>query len=106
MRRAHDLGGMPAGPIDRSEPPPKQWEKRFGAIIGQLCGAPGTMLTLDEFRRGVEDLGAEDYRRLGWYERAAAAVANLLLERGVITVDELGRKLAEIDARTRRSASP
>jgi hypothetical protein len=51
---------------------------------------------VDERRRHIEDLGAEIYREMGYYERWMHAVTQGLLERGVITVDELGRMMEKI----------
>jgi hypothetical protein len=38
---------------------------------------------------------------MSYYQRWMASIGENLLEKGVITVDELGRKMAEIDARWR-----
>jgi Nitrile hydratase beta subunit len=38
---------------------------------------------------------------MSYYQRWMASVGENLLEKGVITVDELGRKMAEIEARWR-----
>jgi hypothetical protein len=39
---------------------------------------------------------------MGYYERWMHAIAQTLIQRGVITIDELGRKLAEQEARDGR----
>src|SRR5690606_19483413 len=97
MRGTHDLGGQPAGPIDRSEHDYEPWEERIDAMM-VLPGEKG-VLSVDERRRGIEALGAEAYARLSYYEKWIASAANLLIEKGVFTVDELGRKMAEVEAR-------
>lgn len=97
MRGYHDLGGRDAGPIDRSEHVYAFWEKRTHALL-VLLNERGLM-TVDELRRGIETLGEAEYDRLGYYERWITAIANTLLARGVLTTDELGRKLAEVEAR-------
>ena len=56
------------------------------------------MITVDELRRCIEELGPGIYDELNYYERWITAVTNLLMEKGVITVDELGRRMAEVDA--------
>jgi len=56
-------------------------------------------MSTDQLRRGIEGLGAQEYDRLTYYERWIASIAQNLIHRGVFTVDELGRKLAEIEAR-------
>ena len=97
MRGIHDLGGLPDGPIDRDEHDHTAWEKRVDAMM-VLLGAKG-ILSVDERRRGIESLGAEAYARLSYYEKWLASATTLLIEKGVFTVDELGRKMAEVEAR-------
>jgi hypothetical protein len=101
MRAYHDLGGRPAGPIDRSEREPEPWEKRVDAMLRLLSDPGRGVICVDELRRAVEGLGAEEYDRLAYYERWIAAMTTLLLEKGVITTEELGRKLDEVRGRTR-----
>ena len=60
------------------------------------------LLKVDELRRNIESLGAEAYDRMGYYERWMHAIVQTLIQRGVISIDELGRALAgedETDAR-------
>ncbi len=100
MTRAHhDLGGLPAGPIDRAERELEPWEKRVDAILRLLAEPERGLISIDEHRRAVEGLGAEEYDRLTYYERWITAIANLLLEKGVLTTEELGRKLDDVRAR-------
>ena len=56
-------------------------------------------LTTDELRRNIESLGAEAYDKMSYYERWIYAITQTLIQRGVITVDELGRKIETIRAR-------
>ena len=105
MRRYHDMGGLPAGAVDLAEPGHSLWEKRIDAIM-RLVSAPGRRLvSLDERRRAVEDLGPMLYDKLGYYERWIAAITHVLLEKGVISVDELGRRMENVKARNREAAS-
>jgi hypothetical protein len=99
VRAHHDLGGRPAGPIDRTERDPEPWEKRVDAILRLLTDPGRRVIGLDEHRRAVEGLGSAEYDRLSYYERWITAIANLLLEKGVVTTEELGRKLDEVRAR-------
>lgn len=93
MRRVHDMGGLPAGPIDRDEHALEPWEKQVDALVRLLVGN-GT-ITLDELRRAIEDLGDGVYERLGYFERWITAVANLLLEKRIVTPRELGFAIAD-----------
>ena len=99
MHRHHDMGGEPAGPVVPEEHDYAAWEKRVDAILRLLTQR--RVITVDELRRGIEELGPGAYDELSYYQRWIASIGNNLLEKGVITVDELGRKLAEVEARWR-----
>lgn len=98
LRRHHDMGGLPAGPVERAEHDYAPWEKRVDAILRLLADSKRRLITTDELRRGIEDLGPGAYDEMSYYERWIASVTNNLIEKGVITVDELGRRMAEIAA--------
>ena len=98
-RRHHDRGGLEDGPIEIQEHKSEPWEKRVDAIRSLLSDEQRNMLSVDELRRAIEDLGAEAYDRYNYYERWMAAMTNILLEKKILGVDELGRKMAEVEAR-------
>ena len=95
-RRHHDMGGLEAGPVDRDEHDKAPWEKRVDALMVLL--GQRKVVGVDELRRGIEELGADAYDRYGYYERWMASVTNILLEKEVIGVGELGERMAEIEA--------
>jgi hypothetical protein len=99
MRGHHDMGGEPAGPVEPTEHDYAPWEKRVDAMLVLLGTPERQLMRTDELRRNVEALGPEAYDRMSYYERWIASIAATLLQRGVITADELGRKMAEIEAR-------
>jgi nitrile hydratase subunit beta len=92
MRGYHDIGGLPLGAIERSEHDYALWEKRVDAML-VLLSRKG-LVTTDELRLGIETLGADAYERLSYYERWIASITRALVARGVITTDELGRRMA------------
>jgi len=100
LRRHHDMGGLPAGPVDPYKPGAEHdyapWEKKVDAILRLLADPKRRLITTDELRRGIEELGPGAYDEMTYYERWIASITNNLLEKGVITVDELGRRMAEI----------
>jgi hypothetical protein len=98
LRRHHDMGGLPAGPVEREEHDYAPWEKRVDAILRLLADGKRRLITTDELRRGIEELGPGAYDQMSYYERWIASITNNLLEKGVITVDELGRRMAEVAA--------
>ena len=99
MRGYHDIGGLQAGAVERAEHNYALWEKRIDALVVLLSNKKPPLILDDELRRGIESLGAEAYEKLSYYERWIASLTQVLLEKGVLTVDELGRKLAEIEER-------
>jgi hypothetical protein len=99
MRGHHDMGGEPAGPVEPTEHEYAPWEKRVDAMLVLLGTPERQLMRTDELRRNVEALGPQAYDRMSYYERWIASIAATLLQRGVITADELGRKMAEIEAR-------
>jgi len=101
MRRHHDMGGEPAGPIDQADHDHAPWEKRVDALLRLLADGKRRIMTVDELRRGIEELGPGAYDQMSYYQRWMASIGENLLEKGVITVDELGRKMAEVEARWR-----
>ena len=89
------MGGSPGGPIDTGQHEVEDWERLADAINGAL-GAKGLQST-DELRRAIESL--ENYRDLSYYERWAAATEILLVEKGVLTGEEIDERAAEIERR-------
>lgn len=106
LRRHHDMGGLPAGPVERAEHDTAPWEKRVDAILRLLADPRRGLITTDELRRGIEELGPGAYDEMSYYERWIASVTNNLLEKGVLTVDELGRRMAEIGESWPAGAEP
>lgn len=99
MRQHHDMGGLPAGPVDWREHDYALWEKRVDALMMLLSEPQRQLLRIDELRRNIEALPPDAYDTMSYYERWISAIAHTLLQRGVLTADELGRKLAEVEAR-------
>ena len=100
MRRHHDMGGLPAEPVERHEHDLDPWEKRVDATLGLLLAK--RVMTLDELRR-VEDLGPGAYDELSYFERWIASISNVLIQKGVLHVQELGE--ATERARRRHAAA-
>ncbi|MDA0306509.1 MAG: nitrile hydratase subunit beta [Proteobacteria bacterium] len=99
MRRHHDMGGLDAGPVEQTEHDYSPWEKRVDAIMRLLSDEKCQLMSVDELRRGIENLGPGAYDEYNYYERWISSITNNLIEKGVITVDELGTKMEEAKAR-------
>src|SRR5271167_4281182 len=99
LRAHHDMGGLSAGAVERTEHDYALWEKRVDALMVLLNRRDRPLLTVDELRRNIESLGPEAYDKMSYYERWIHAITQTLLQRGVISVDELGRKIEAVRAR-------
>jgi len=99
------MGGLPAGPVQRSEHDDARsyadWERRIDALMVLLSGVKGAhkLLTVDELRKSIEALGPEAYDRMSYYERWVTSITQTMLQRGVITTEELARKMREVEQR-------
>ncbi len=96
-QRWHDMGGRMAGPIPGDDHDFALWEKRVDALM-VLTTAKGHM-TVDSLRRALEDMGEEAFETMTYYERWIASVNQSLIEAGIYTLDELGRRMDEIGKR-------
>ncbi len=97
--KPHDMGGDPAGPIDRDEHTPTMAERRIDAMMLLLRNEPRSFWVTDENRRTIESLSPDTYRDTRYYEKWCLAMRSLLIEKGVLTEAEVDAKLAEVKAR-------
>ncbi len=105
-RGYHDLGGRPAGPVDRSEHELEPWEKRVDVLCGILVDEKRRLMTVDERRDAIETLGEEAYKSLKYYELWMAAALKLVIEKGILTKDEIDTRMDRIRARLGLEARP
>jgi hypothetical protein len=96
-RAANDLGGLPAGPLVPTDHPLLPWEKDAHALIDVLA-AKG-IVSVEEKRRGIDELGRDVYDRLSYYEKWVLSACNNLLAKEVITSEGLARRMEEIATR-------
>jgi Nitrile hydratase beta subunit len=94
-RQHHDMGGQPAGKVERSEHGYADWELRVDALRVAL----GKRITVDERRKLIEGLPPEAYDAMGYYDRWVVSLAQALLARGIITSEDLARKMQEVRGR-------
>jgi hypothetical protein len=90
----NDLGGSPGGPIDKSQHQIEDWERLADAVTIVLDKKG--IKTTDEHRRAQESLPPEQYEALSYYERWVAATELLLVEKGVLTREEIDTKAHEL----------
>ena len=65
-RGHHDLGGRPAGKVERDEHDYELWERRIDAMA-VLLGSK-KLLTVDQRRKNIEALPPDLYESLSYYD--------------------------------------
>lgn len=92
MTRVHDMGGrFGDGPVDPDGGPlfAEEWHRRaLGLTLA--AGATGHW-NIDASRHARESLRPTDYARFSYYEKWIAAVADLAVERGLLSRGDLRR---------------
>ena len=101
------MGGMPAGKVEPVEHDYEEWERRVDALMILLSGIRGgnKRMTVDELRKNIEALPPEAYEKMSYYERWVTSITQTMIQRGVITTEELGRKMQEVQSRDRDGAA-
>lgn len=91
MEGAHDMGGVPwSGPVhpEPNEPPfHAEWERRAFAITLAMATPGGWNIDMSRFAR--ENRPPADYLSKSYYEIWLAGLERLMLERRLITEDEI-----------------
>ncbi len=102
-RSHHDMGGLPAGPVERGEHDYAEWELRVDALMTLLTGVKSAkkLMTVDELRKNIEALAPDAYDTMSYYERWVTSITQTLIQRGVITTEQLARKMLEVEKRGR-----
>jgi len=103
-RGHHDMGGEPAGAVEHDEERGySPWERRVDALMMILGGikGPKRLITVDELRKNIEALPPDAYDKMNYYDRWVSSITQTLIQRGVITTEELARKMAEVNGRTK-----
>ena len=98
MNGIHDMGGMHGfGRVEREENEPvfhSPWEGRIFGLTRAFRAQH--LLNIDESRHGIERMAPIDYLGSSYYERWLDANVQLLVEKGVITREELERRMAQL----------
>ena len=93
----HDVGGEPDGPLDQTDHKTVFWEKSTHCVAE--CLAWRGHWNAEERRRRENDLGETIYFSTPYYARWLLATTKMLIEKGLITPDELIQKMDDISRR-------
>src|SRR2546426_3430022 len=98
MNGIHDMGGMHGfGPVEPDPNEPvfhSRWEGRVHGL-SRACSVQG-LFNIDESRHAIERMAPIDYLASSYYERWLDRNVRLLVEKGVITHEELERRMAKL----------
>ena len=95
MKDVHDIGGMRGfGPIVRDEAQlHEEWERR---VLGTVLSVrEHHLFSIDAFRHAIERIPEAVYVSATYFVRWRMAIERLLLERDIITREELDRRFEE-----------
>ena len=91
MERPHDRGGWETDePIDQSEHPVMDWERRLTAL-GRVL-PPGRFMSTDVSRRGIESIPADRYDSMAYWDRRLVGMETRLVDEGLLTKEEIDRR--------------
>jgi hypothetical protein len=95
------MGGLKAGRVKPVEHDYEQWERRIDAMAVLLWGLKGGRkhFTVDEHRKTIESLPPQAYDTLSYYQKWIVALGQCLLQRGLVTTDEIAKKMVEVESR-------
>ncbi len=100
MDGVHDLGGTDGvGPIEPEEDEPyfhEEWEKDIFALLPLTMGQE--VYNIDEFRHAIERMEPAHYLGSSYYEHWLSAMETLLVEKGVLSEEELEAELERVRA--------
>ena len=89
-----DVGGLNAGEVPKEEVKQLFWEKQMIAMFNVLWNKG--IMNLDEFRRTIEQMTPEDYKNSTFYGRRVHGMAEMMIEKGYVSRDELVRRTEEV----------
>ncbi|MFM9882997.1 MAG: hypothetical protein ACKVQT_08215 [Burkholderiales bacterium] len=95
MRRVHDMGGLDAGRVQPTDHELEAYAKRAQAVMTLLRDPARRMARLDEMRRNTEDLD-DRYLDISYDDRVVHSTAQILIQRGILSIEELGKKMTEL----------
>ena len=98
IKAYHDVGGDDFGPVPKIDGEYQLWEKRVDAMMRLLSSPDVALMRVDELRRGIETLGEAAYNSEPYYGKWARSLAKIMVEKGVLTQNELDARIAALRA--------
>ena len=107
MDGVHDLGGMHGFGLVEREPDEPVFHAPWEAVVVAIRRSKtmGRFFNIDEFRHGIERMDPAHYLGSSYYERWLDGLARVLVEKGVVTLEELEERSASFRARPEAPAT-
>jgi len=64
-------------------------------LLMLLVSPAKKVLRVDELRRAIESLPPKAYETMSYYERWISAVETLMIEKGILTQEEIEKRIEE-----------
>jgi nitrile hydratase subunit beta len=94
----NDIGGEDWGPIPLKQKETPDWAKLSTALRAALGDKGAGLVNLHEGRRAREEMGYERYHALGYFEMGMQAIYDILVQKGVVTEQEVADRIAALKA--------
>ena len=108
MNGPHDMGGMHGfGRVEPEQNEPvfhADWEKTVLAASGAVRSRG--LVNIDEFRHAIERMPPAEYLGSSYYARWLNALERILVEKGVVTAQELSERVALLQEHPETPAPP
>ena len=98
MPQVHDRGGIPqTNRLTGRSTSGLTGKHLTNALVGAL--RTRDLMSVDELRRGIESIPRELYESYSYYERWSASLETLIVEKGMLTTEEIDDKVKELGDR-------
>ena len=97
-KSVNDIGGEDWGPIPLTQKETPDWAKLSTALRAALGDKGAGLVNLHEGRRAREEMGYERYHALGYFEMGMQAIYDILVQKGVVTEQEVAERIAALKA--------
>ena len=97
-KSVNDIGGEDWGPIPLTQKETPDWAKLSTALRAALGDKGAGLVNLHEGRRAREEMGYERYHALGYFEMGMQAIYDILVQKGVVTEQEVADRVAALKA--------
>jgi len=97
-KSVNDIGGEDWGPIPLTQKETPDWAKLSTALRAALGDKGAGLVNLHEGRRAREEMGYARYHALGYFEMGMQAIYDILVQKGVVTEQEVADRIAALKA--------